>query len=55
MKYFETSAKTGFGIKEVFSEMYKDIYELNKSIEKGNEIYLSLENKNNTSKEKKKD
>ena len=36
MKYFETSAKTGFGIKEAFQQLYKDIYDL----------YLSLDNKN---------
>jgi small GTP-binding protein len=34
IKYFETSAKTGFGIKEVFEQLYSDIYELNKSLEK---------------------
>ena len=28
-KYFETSAKTGFNIKKVFSELYEDIYNLN--------------------------
>ena len=26
LKYYETSAKTGFNIKEVFNEIYKDIY-----------------------------
>ena len=26
IKYFETSAKNGFGIKEVFKELYQDIY-----------------------------
>ena len=31
IKYFETSAKTGFGVKEAFKELYKDIYELFKS------------------------
>ena len=36
MKYFETSAKTGFGIKEAFQQLYKDIYDL----------HLSLDNKN---------
>ena len=29
LKYYETSAKTGFNIKEVFNEIYKDIYLLN--------------------------
>ena len=28
MKYFETSAKTGFGIKEAFHQLYNDIYEI---------------------------
>ena len=36
MKYFETSAKTGFGIREAFHQLYKDIYDL----------HLSLDNKN---------
>ena len=41
MKYFETSAKTGFGIKEAFKELYQDIYELfKKSKEKSNNIEL---------------
>ena len=31
IKYFETSAKTGFGIKEAFKELYQDIYDLFKS------------------------
>ena len=30
MIYFEASAKTGFGIKEIFDYIYKEIYELNK-------------------------
>jgi small GTP-binding protein len=34
IKCFETSAKTGFGIKEVFEQLYSDIYELSKSLEK---------------------
>ena len=33
IKYFETSAKTGFGIKEVFEQLYSDIYQLNKSLD----------------------
>ena len=41
MKYFETSAKTGFGIKEAFKELYQDIYELfKKSKENSNNIEL---------------
>ena len=30
MKYYETSAKTGFNIKESFHQLYEDIYNLNK-------------------------
>jgi len=33
MKYFETSAKTGFGIDEAFNQIFRDIYEFNKKIE----------------------
>ena len=33
MKYFETSAKTGFGVDEAFNEIFQDIYEFNKKIE----------------------
>ena len=33
MKYFETSAKTGFGINEAFNQIFQDIYEFNKKIE----------------------
>ena len=29
-KYFETSAKTGEGVKESFNELYKDVFELNR-------------------------
>jgi len=32
IKYFETSAKTGHGIKEVFAHLYQDIYNLQKEI-----------------------
>jgi len=57
MKYFETSAKTGFKIKEVFHQIYSDIYELCKKLdsdkkpEKTDNIQL---NKAKTIKEKKK-
>ena len=50
IKYFETSAKTGLGIKEVFGQLYSDIYQLNKSLqssndEKNNEGGIKLDNK----------
>ena len=32
MKYFETSAKTGFGINEAFNQIFQDIYKLDKEI-----------------------
>ena len=32
IKYFETSAKTGYQIKEVFKELYNDIYQLNQKL-----------------------
>ena len=37
MKYFETSAKTGFGIREAFHHLYKDIYDLYTIIDNKNE------------------
>ena len=36
MKYFETSAKTGYGVGEVFDQMFQDIYELYKKLEEKN-------------------
>ena len=41
MKYFETSAKTGSGINEVFNELYKEIYNLNKKSTNSN---INLDN-----------
>jgi len=34
MKYFECSAKTGFGIKDAFHQLYKDIYDIYSSKDK---------------------
>lgn len=48
LKYLETSAKTGFRVKEAFKTLYKDIYELNKKLDNNDNIKLSEEdNKNN--------
>ena len=48
LKYLETSAKTGFRVKEAFKTLYQDIYELNKKLDKNDNIKLSEEdNKNN--------
>ena len=48
LKYLETSAKTGFRVKEAFKTLYEDIYELNKKLDKNDNIKLSEEdNKNN--------
>ena len=33
MRYFETSAKTGFGVNEAFNQIFQNIYELNKKKE----------------------
>ena len=49
-KYFETSAKTGQGVKEAFNELYKDIYDLNMKVEKSN---IELSELNNNDKKKK--
>ena len=56
LKYLETSAKTGFRVKEAFKTLYEDIYELNKKLDNDDNIKLSEEdNKNNNKlKEKKK-
>ena len=32
LKYFESSAKTGHGVKEVFQQLYQDIYNLQKEL-----------------------
>ena len=32
IKYFETSAKTGHGVKTVFDQLYQDIYNLQKEL-----------------------
>ena len=36
MNYYETSAKTGEGIQEVFNQIYKEIYQLFKKLEENN-------------------
>ncbi len=64
LKYFETSAKSGIGIKEAFTQLYEDIYKKfkeNKSInedensEKDGESKIKLDNNNNGKKKTKKD
>ena len=39
MEYFETSAKTGFQVKEVFDKIYEGIYKLNMNQDKKDNIY----------------
>ena len=34
MKYFETCAKTGYGIKEAFNQIFQDVYELDEKIKR---------------------
>jgi len=48
LKYFETSAKTGYGINEAFNQIYQDIYELYKkdNPENGMNKNIQLENIN---------
>ena len=41
MKYFETSAKTGYNIKEAFQKIYLDIYNINKKISQNNSFNLN--------------
>ena len=43
LKYFETSAKTGYGVDKAFNQIYKDIYELNKKLDKPNSQNIKLE------------
>ena len=58
VKYFETSAKTNCGIKEVFQQLYKDIFDLYKANKETNEkendnIRIDKKNKNDNKTEKK--
>ena len=46
MKYYETSAKTGFGIKILFQEMYQEVYN------KYKEAYTKTNNEDNSEKPK---
>ena len=46
MKYFETSAKTGVGIKEVFNALYQDVYKKCKSIQQKGEDSKKLSEQN---------
>ena len=41
MKYFETSAKTGYNIKEAFQKIYVDIYTINKKLNQNNSFNLN--------------
>ena len=41
--YYETSAKTGEGIEQLFDELYNKIYDLNKKNSKGGNIILKPE------------
>ena len=47
LRFFETSAKTGLGIKEVFNELYQEIYNLNKQSTNEN---IDLDKKNDQKK-----
>ena len=55
INYFETSAKTGFGVNQVFNKIFKDIYDLYKTKELNKERNTELKkdyNNNNASKSK---
>lgn len=51
--YFETSAKSGLNIKEVFNKLYEDIFNLNKKLTDRKNIQLTKEDKNKNKKKKK--
>ena len=46
LKYFETSAKNGFGIKETFNELYQDVYKKCKSMQQKGEDSKKLSENN---------
>jgi len=55
IKYFETSAKTGYGVKEVFKQLYQDIYDLfkqnqNNKNNKSNNFVLNQNSKKENNK-----
>ena len=50
--YFETSARTGFGVKEVFQQLYQDIYTLFKNNKNNNNDNIELDNKKDKKKGK---
>jgi len=52
--YFETSAKSGLNIKEVFNKLYEDIFNLNKKLTDRKNIQLTKEDKNKNKNKKKK-
>jgi small GTP-binding protein len=51
--YFETSAKSGFNIKEIFNKLYEDIFILNKNLI-DNKENIELQKKEGKNKKKKK-
>ena len=51
--YFETSAKSGLNIKEVFNKLYEDIFNLNKKLTDRKNIEITKEDKNKNKKKKK--